>query len=139
MGKFRLDIDYDYDFILTGIACHEKPYRLCWAINRTLALELELTQPLSIALKKGEPESRFQLYMYENPENDTACFVVANRGDRGMLVPEQHQADYFFIAKGPFGKTDKERMLQSIRSLPFVLLTFPLNPAELKSKQNLLF
>lgn len=139
VGKFRLDIDYDYDFILTGISCHEKPYRLCWAINRGLMLDLELTAPLSIALRKGDPESKFQLYMHENTENDTACFLVTNRGDRGLLIPEQHQADYFFIAKGPFGKADEERMLNGIRSLPFVLLTFPLVPAELKSRQNLLF
>lgn len=139
MGKFRLDIDYDYDFILTGISCHEKPYRLCWAVNKALSLDMALTDPLSIALKKGDPESKFLLYMHENTDNDTACFLVANRGDRGLLVPEQHQADYFFVAKGPFGRSDEEQMLTGLRAIPFVLLAFPLVPAELKSRQNLLF
>lgn len=139
MGKFRLDIDYDYDFILTGISCHEKPYRLCWAVNKALLLDMELASPLSIALKKGDPESKFLLYMHENTDNDTACFIVANRGDRGLLVPEQHQADYFFVAKGPFSKTDETNMLTAIKSIPFVLLAFPLVPETLKSRQNLLF
>jgi hypothetical protein len=139
VSKFRLDIDYDYAFILTGISCHEKPYRLCWAVNRALGLDMQLTAPLAIALKKGEPESLFLLYMHENTDNDTACFLVANRGDRGLLVPEQHQADYFFVAKGPFSETDEAAMLQGIRSVPFVLLAFPLVPETLRSRQNLLF
>jgi hypothetical protein len=100
---------------------------------------MELAAPLSIALKKGDPESTFLLYMHENTDNDTACFIVANRGDRGLLVPEQHQADYFFVAKGPFSKTDESNMLAAIKNIPFVLLAFPLVPESLKSRQNLLF
>lgn len=139
LSKFRLDIEYDYDFILIGIACHEKDYRLCWAVNQALGLDLERIEPLSISLRKDEQPSQFALYMHENTENDTACFVVSNRSSRGLLVPEQKHADYFFVAKGPFGKTEEARMLQAVKNVPFVLTAFPLVPAELKSKQNLLF
>lgn len=139
MSKFRLDIEYDYDFLLIGIACHEKDYRLCWAVNNALALDLERTEPLHISLRKEEPPAQFSLYMHENNENDTACFIVNNRSDRGLLIPEQKQADYFFVAKGPFGKREETQMLQAIRNISFVLTAFPLVPDELKSKQNLLF
>ncbi|TND10193.1 MAG: hypothetical protein FD123_441 [Bacteroidetes bacterium] len=139
MSKFRLDIEYDYDFILIGISCHEKDYRLCWAMNQALSIDMARAEPLQISLKKEDPPASFSLYAHENPENDTACFIVGNRSGSGLLVPEQKHADYFFTAKGPFGKDDEARMLQAIKNIPFVLTAFALVPAELKSKQNLVF
>ncbi len=107
---------------------------------------MERGENLAIALRKSETPSLFGLYQYENSEMDTACFLVANRGETpgeeiemAWLVPEQKQADYFFVAKGPFSKTEESRMMQAIRNIPFVLMTFQLDPNGLKSKQNLLF
>lgn len=140
MTRFRLDVEYEYDFLLVGISCHEKPYRLCWAINRALELNMQRTESLSIALKKNENPSGFPLFLQENTENDTSAFLVSNRAEPGgLLVPEQHQADYFFIAKGPYTETDHERMLGEIKKINFVLMSYSLDPDSLKSKQNLLF
>lgn len=139
MTKFRLDIEYDYDFLLAGISCHEKPYRLCWAINRGLELNMVRTESLSISLKKNEPASVFPLFTEEDVEKDTATMLVCNRGDLGLLITEQHQADYFFIARGPFTDQDHERMLAALKAIPFVIMSYRINPETLKSKQNLLF
>ncbi len=142
MTKFRLDIEYDYDFLVTGISCHEKPYRLCWAINRALGLDMTLSEPLTIALKKNEAPSGFPLFVQENLENDTTVFLVSNRTrqeETGLLIPEHHQADYFFIAKGPFTDNDHRDMLAGIKEIPFVLMSYRIDPETLKSKQNFLF
>lgn len=142
MSKFRLDIEYDYDFLLVGLVCHEKDYRLCWAVNRELAIDLERAEPLAISLKKGEAPARFALYLHENNDNGTACFIVSNRSldeTAGLLVPEQKEADFLFVAKGPFGEREEMRMIEGLKRIPFVLLTIRLVPAELKSKENLLF
>jgi hypothetical protein len=145
LSKFRLDIEYDYDFLLIGLVCHEKDYRLCWAVNRELGIDLERTGPLAISLKKGEAPARFALYLHENNDNGTACFIVSNRsepdsnGEVGLLVPEQKEADFLFVAKGPFGEREEARMIEGLKKIPFVLLTIRLVPAELKSKENLLF
>lgn len=139
MTKFRLDIEYDYDFLLAGISCHEKPYRLCWAVNRALELNMERTESLQIALKKNEKPSSFPLFIEENTQNDTATMLVSNRGDLGLLIPEQHQADYFFIARGPYTDADHDRMLAELKKISFVIMSYRLDPETLKSKQNLLF
>lgn len=140
MGKFRLDIEYDYDFLLIGISCHEKDYRLCWAINQALGIDMARTEnPLEISLRKDEKPSRFTLYGFEHPENDSAFFLVSNRSETGLLVPEQKHADYFLVVHGPFGKNEEARFLQSIKEIAFVLTAFALVPGELKSKQNLVF
>ena len=141
MTRFRLDIEYEYDFLLVGISCHEKPYRLCWAVNKALELNMQRTDSLSIALKKNENPSGFPLFRQDNAENDTSLMLVANRADQagGLLIPEQHQADYFFIVHGPYTDTDHERMLAEIKKIPFVLMSYRVDPENLKSKQNLLF
>ncbi len=146
--KHRLDIEYDYDFFLAGISCHEKPYRLCWALNRAIGHELVQKEPLSIALKKSDPASDFPIFKLANKENDTSFCLMANKtettdaeGHRGigLLIPEQNQADYFFIVQGPFTEHDLEQMMKSIREIPFVQLIYRINPSILKSKENLLF
>lgn len=141
LTKFRLDIEYEYDFFLVGISCHEKPYRLCWALNKALETDMVRTDSLSLALKKNDAPSGFPLFVYENTENDTSVCLVANRGEQSgaLLVPEQHQADYFFIARGPYTDEDHERMLGEIRKISFVLMSYRIDPENLKSKQNLLF
>lgn len=141
MTRFRLDIEYEYDFLLVGISCHEKPYRLCWAVNKALELNMERIDSLALSLKKNENPSGFPLFRQDNFENDTSLILVANRADQsaGLLIPEQHQADYFFIAHGPYTDTDYERMLAEIKKIPFVLMSYRLDPENLKSKQNLLF
>ena len=142
MTKFRLDIEYDYDFFLAGISCHEKPYRLCWAINRAIGHDMAQTDPLSIALKKTEAPSDFPVFKMINKENDTSVFLIANKTESGgqqLLIPEQNQADYFFIVKGPFNDHDLDQMMKSIREISFVQLIYRINPSVLKSKENLLF
>ncbi len=139
LAKFRLDVEYEYDFFLIGISCHEKPYRLCWAINKALEIEMTVSKSLSISLKKNEAASEFPLFEMGSKENETSYALISNKMDSDVLIPEQNQADYFFIIKGPFHETDLEEMMKKIREISFVLMTYRINPDQLKSKQNLLF
>lgn len=146
LTKHRLDVPYEYDFFLVGISCHEKPYRLCWAINKTIELEMTLIDPLSISLKKNEPAVEFSRFRMENSENDIVVYLIANKNETsddsaapGILIAEHHQADYFFIANGPFTENDYSKMLSGIKEISFVLMSYRIDPATLKSKQNLLF
>ena len=139
MTKHRLEIEYEYDFFLAGISCHEKPYRLCWAINKALELDMKLVDPLSLSLKKNEIPSDFPLFMHKNVEQETILYLIGNKHEDGLLIPEHHQADYFFIAKGPYNESDFVNMIASIREISFVLMSYRIDPEMLKSKQNLLF
>jgi hypothetical protein len=137
--KFKLDIEYDYNFLLVGISCHEKPYRLCWGINKALELNMVRADSLALSLKKNDDPTEFPLFSQENTENDTSAFLIANRADAGLLIPEQKQADYFLVIRGPYTPQDHERMLGELKKIPFLLMSYQLDPGTLKSKQNLLF
>ncbi|GAB4132915.1 MAG: hypothetical protein Fur0041_04660 [Bacteroidia bacterium] len=139
MVKLKLEIEYDYDFILIGISCHEKPYRLAWAVNNELGITLERSELLSISLKKNEAPSGFVNFNFEHPDHEVSYTLVQNRSETGMLIPELSQADYFLIARGPFGTSEQDEILRRMKAVSFVLTAFAVDPEQLKSKQNLLF
>ena len=91
----KLDISYDFDFYLLGISCFEPAYRLCWAMNKHLELNLEkLEEDICILYKNRE--SFHQYYFYESIEEEVYFSVVKNRGELGgLLIPELPKIDYF--------------------------------------------
>lgn len=93
----------------------------------------------AISIRKNEAATAFPLFELVNKDNETSFCLLANKTDLNILIPEQSQADYFFIVKGPFREKDLEEMMRKIKEISFVIMTYRVNPDLLKSKQNLLF
>lgn len=140
MAKLSLDIEFDYDFLLIGISCHEKDYRLCWAINKQLGIELSKEPDLEIKGKKQVETTGHSLFMFVDEEHYIEYFVITNRSAQGgMLVPEHKQADFLLKVTGAVTPEQKDHILAGLKKLPMVLTSFSINPNVLKSKQNLVF
>lgn len=157
MKKFKLDIQYDYDFTLIGICSAEKEYRICWALNKQIGIELQKTE--NYFFKKSDIDfAEFSMYLSENEREFTSFYLVKNEGIRTKpseltvlqqtsiptkeslkewLVPEEKQCDYFLLLKGDF--LDAEKILSEIIEIPMVITAYKIDPKKLKSKQNLLF
>ncbi len=161
LGKHTLKIDYDYTFKLIGISSQEKDYRICWALNNILALDLTKKEPLEIKSKKNTP-SFFSLFSFENTEEFIEYFVISNLSENklfaskdntlfgkaekesssteiGILIPEQKQMNYFFVIRGEVAKKELKEMVGKIKKLDFVLTAMCIDVKELKSKNNLIF
>lgn len=139
MGKFTLDVAYDFDFILLGISCHEKDYRISWALREKLGIDLCRGEDIVISSKKGTQTDAFAVFEHFSEENESSIFLVSNRSGSALLVPEQRSADYFLIARGGYDQENKEEILLLIKDITFVLTAYAIDPATLKSKQNLIF
>ncbi len=139
MSKARLDFDFDYDFLLYGISCHLKDYRLCWSLNHQLGSDLQKQNDYELTVKTGEAPLRFSFYTWEDAVNHLKYIVVANRGNPGILVQEQRQADYFLLVEGLTDLVDTQGLLDRIKGTDVVLTAYSIDPNQLKSKQNLLF
>ncbi len=139
MKKHLLEIEYDFDFVLIGISSHEKDYRICWALNNKLGLELIKTDALEIKDKKQDEPSSFSLFVCERPDEFMEYLIIANRSEKGMLIPEQKQMDYFFVIKGEIEEEKIQEFINKIKEINFVLTTVRIDPSVLKSKQNLIF
>jgi hypothetical protein len=161
LGKHTLKIEYDYDFVLIGISSHEKDYRLCWALNNALDIELTKTESLEIKTKKQVPSSFFSLFKYEDANEFKEYFVLANLSENkqhvskertlfnkeakgasstdGILIPEHKQMDYFFVIRGEVQERDLENLLAKLKDVDLILTAIRINVEGLKSKSNLVF
>lgn len=139
MGKHTLEIEYDYSFVLIGISSHEKDYRICWAINNKLELELVKTESLEIKEKKLDAPSHYSLFVCNREEEFSEYFLIANRSEKGILIPEQKQMDYFIIIKEEEIKEEKVTdIIKKIKEITLVQTAVRIDASTLKSKQNLI-
>ena len=162
MGRHTLKIEYDFDFVLIGISSHEKDYRLCWALNNALEIELTKTESLEIKDKKQDTPSFFSLFKYENEDEFKEYFILSNLSENkqfvsredtlfnksvkgpqstenGILIPEHKQLNYFFIIRGEASDRDVDTILKKIKKIDMILTAVRIDVAELKSKANLVF
>lgn len=67
-----------------------------------------------------------------------SVYLLANRSEGGLLIPEKKQIDFFLIIKEADESYYNEILLK-LKKLPNILAVYAINPSELKSKNNLLF
>jgi len=66
-------------------------------------------------------------------------FLLANKGTQSFLVPEMKQIDYFLMIHNLINHKDQDVLIAEISRIPLVQAVFVLDPADLRSKENLLF
>ena len=132
---FQLEVEYDFDFLLLGISCHEKDYRLCWMLNKALNYGLEWTEELEIHFSHGPVF--FPMFHYEVPEDCSSIYLIKNRVGSGILIPELAQMDY--LLKIENDQVEHSKILETLRKIPHVLGTFDVEVSRLKSKDHLIF
>jgi len=137
--KYYLDDTYEYDFLLIGISCHERDYRISWALNQKLSLQLvKEKEDLEVFLNKTNEPSLHSIYTFKNKETHNEFYLLNNRSNSGLLIPEQPQADYLLIIKENFNFS-YDLLLKKINNITFVLTAFKIPVEQLKSKENLIF
>lgn len=163
MAKHTLEIEYDFDFLLIGISSHEKDYRICWALNNKLGLNLVKQDSFEIKDKKASTPSYFSFFNEVNEEAFREYSVIANfsenkklaiaentlfgmddggssdHSENNLLIPEQKQMNYFFILRGELEDEEVNELLKQIKSIDIVLTAVRIDPKSLRSKQNLIF
>ena len=137
--KYTLEEEYEYDFRLIGISCHEKDYRICWGLNNGLRLSLAKEEKgIEVLIKKTNEFSKHAVYSYFQEDTENEFTLLNNRSKTGYLVPEQAHADYLFMIKESYD-VNIIALISKIKSIPFVLTAFEVKVGNLKSKENLIF
>lgn len=138
MAKYKLEWDEEYDFDLIGICSNHADYKLTWAINQLLDIQLKKEDDYIVGHKK-DGDYRFSFYSYYNEESHISYFLVRNVSDTFKhLVPEKDQIDYFLILKDNV-EFEVDQVIDLIRPSETVLTAFAFDVNELKSKDNLVF
>ena len=139
MTKTKLILDYDYNFLLIGISCHAKDYKLAWALNYQLHVDMERKNDFSIQLKKKAEPSIFPYFSFENEEQQLRYVLLGNRGESSYLIPEQKQTDFFLVIDGYYEMVNSDELIQQLKTINIILTAYRIDPDKLKSKQNLIF
>lgn len=140
MKKTVLSFDLDYDYIIVGISCHFKDYRLCFLINQNLNLHFVKQDDHILQLKNNENKQYFSFFKDQKIEEEINYYLLNNRSEFGYLIPEFKQADYIFIAENTEESINEQlNYLEKIKSINGVLTAFNIDFELLKNKSNLIF
>ena len=152
MKKQYLAIEFDFDFLLIGICCGEKDYRLCYEINKSLGIKLKRVTDIKIQSKEKNkhtlntlieiPEmgkkNVFSLFEHKHPKTGLKYNVISNKSQGTRLISEKKEVDYFLMINGEAHTKEKKEALAKVKSIVMVLTAFEVNPQKLKSKDRLI-
>lgn len=96
--KLHISFDNIFDFKLIGISCAEKDYRLCWAINQAIHIDLVRMSNEGIASRTHLVD--FPFFEYVDEENGCVYRLLANRFENKTLMKELKTIDYLFLIQG---------------------------------------
>jgi hypothetical protein len=78
-------------------------------------------------------------FFYFRDDNDfNAFYLLGNRSQESVLLPELKQTDYLFFVEGPIKKSQKDNLLKAIRNAQGVLTAFEIRFETIKNYDVLL-
>ncbi|MBN8578557.1 MAG: IPExxxVDY family protein [Cyclobacteriaceae bacterium] len=140
LKKKRLDVEYTFDFELTGIISTAKGYKLAWELNQAAGLRL-VRQPDLVVQLKERVWATFAQFVVENEVNVLKLFRNKPQEAellRERLVPEFGHYDYILYSKGEAHMSSK-RLQELLKNIPSIELAAFIPLAALKSKENFIF
>jgi len=140
MKKPKLLFDIRYEFDLVGIVAPLKDYKMAWAVNQSLGINLcksddfelnFINQPtLKIAKFLEETENGF-IQLLKNRslnENSTSLF----------LIPELKFIDFFLLVQDQTGQLKINSYIDKLSQSALIQNAVKLDIEKIKSKENLL-
>lgn len=129
-------MEESFDFILIGISSHENDYRLSWALNTALKINLAKKENLQVANKKHSEFQEFSLFAHQGGTGYQQYNLISNRCDNGFLLEEFKNIDFLLQVSGsPLAKQD---LMNTIKTIEIVTLAFEIDPRKVKNKKALL-
>ena len=133
----KFDTEEEFDFLLIGIVCQHKDYRLCHELNQKLELKLIREKDYEVSISRRMNPAMFSFFKYENSEQDL-FYVFENKGKHAILIPEQKQIDYFLMVKECFKRQNISELLSAVKQIPVVLGAYAIDARTLKSRDYFL-
>ena len=125
-------------YILIGISCHLKDYRLSFLLNKRLEFGFTKQQDLTIALTDRKEPADFSFYYYKDEDQGNSYWLLANRNEEYVLLPELKQLDFLLIVEGECKKNRKDSLIKVVSSIQNVLTAYEISLQGIRNFGNLL-
>lgn len=124
---------------MLAIVSSEKEYRYCHYLNKNLAANFVLREPLQWPANKNDEIISYPVYVYNYPDELNRVFFIVNKKGGHVLLTEQRQADFIMVFEGPDHSAILHEFNPLLKSIPFTQATFAVKPENLKSINKLEF
>ncbi len=108
---------------LFGISCHAPDYQLLFYLQKQLSLEFERSDNFR--------NHSFSIFRDDNEFN--YYYLIGNRSEDAILVPEFRQVDFLLLVEGPCKKAQRDYFLKEIKTIPRVLMAFEIRTETIKN------
>jgi len=125
-------------YTLIGISCHLKDYRLSYLLNNKLEFVFTKQQDLVITLQEKNEATNFSFYFYKDDDQINSYWLIGNRNEEYVLLPELKQLDFLLMVEGDFKKNRKDTLLKVVSSIPNVLTAYEIKLSGIRNFENLL-
>ncbi|MFM7015692.1 MAG: IPExxxVDY family protein [Bacteroidota bacterium] len=133
-----LDFESEYDFLVLGIFCAYRDYKICFELNNVLELSFEMQDDFELQLEKKGSTGQFPIFLAENADEEQ-YFVIGNKGNNGLFIPELRQVDYFLLIRNQTRDNSTSELIEKIKSIEIVSSVIEISPKELKSGEHFMY
>ena len=142
MKKQKLISDFNFQFDLIGITTSVKDYKLTWAINKNLQLNLSRQKDHEIRMQNklytftyffDEPAPEIRLRLFSNKPAGAA-------GDaKTLLIPEFPHFDYILMREGESQSFSVNSLCKYLKEVAVIEYLATLNSGTIKFKEHFVF
>jgi hypothetical protein len=134
----KLSLVPEDDSVLIGLVCQEADYRLAWALNKEININLTQSENIEIPIKNSNHFKSFTVFHAEDTRN-IIYKLISNHCESRYLLNEFKNIDYFlFLPEGLKGEM-YDILVRKIRNIKFISAIFILDISTLKNSQILMF
>ena len=142
MKKRKLEVEFDYNFVLLGIISALKEYKLAWLLNHKLEIQLDKSKDIEIDFLKSQ-NLVISNYLFET-EHSSFRLLKNKSADQfernqAFLIPELKRFDYLALVQGFDDRISTEELKRELSTIQNVQYVQHFVVEELKSKENLVF
>jgi hypothetical protein len=140
LGKSVLKVKHpihDGGILLFAIASAESDLRICLTLNRTLGINLSLTDDLQVSIKNTLVS--FRRYTDEGDEGIDKYNFFINRNGSVYLLPELKKIDYVLLIQSEGSLSVIEAKVLQLKSLQEFNAIYKVDLNSMKSLNRLIF
>ncbi|NOQ23996.1 MAG: IPExxxVDY family protein [Bacteroidales bacterium] len=135
----KLAIEIENDYSLIGIASHENDYRLSWAINKSLGLDLKKSEDLTLDHPKHKITINYSLYIFDDENNFISYNLISNKSEKGFLLPEMKNIDFVLRVSGSPDQDLINDLVFRLKKIEIVITAFPISEVSDKLRKVFVF
>lgn len=134
----KIGLGLDLNFVLIAVTASLRDYMLCHKINTQLNMNFTKVDDHELVFPDETTFWSFSKYFDFREQGEIEFYLLANRSADGLLIPEMNNVDFFILIKEYIDEEDLAKLIHGLNKLPDIQVAAKIDPAKLRSKENLM-